>query len=39
VGATGINHVSISAKDMEESARFYEEVFRHGAKDLTEVGR
>jgi catechol 2,3-dioxygenase-like lactoylglutathione lyase family enzyme len=27
VGATGINHVSISAKDLEESSRFYEEVF------------
>jgi lactoylglutathione lyase len=27
VGATGINHVSISAKDLEESTRFYEEVF------------
>jgi catechol 2,3-dioxygenase-like lactoylglutathione lyase family enzyme len=27
VGATGINHVSISAKDLDESARFYEEVF------------
>ena len=25
--ATGINHVSIAAKDLEESARFYEEVF------------
>lgn len=24
---TGINHVSISAKDLEESTRFYEEVF------------
>ena len=27
VRATGINHVSISARDLEESARFYEEVF------------
>ena len=25
--ATGLNHVSISARDLEESARFYEEVF------------
>ena len=25
--ATGINHVSISATDLEESTRFYEEVF------------
>ena len=25
--ATGINHVSISAADLEESTRFYEEVF------------
>ena len=25
--ATGINHVSISARDLEESARFYEQVF------------
>ena len=25
--ATGINHVSISARDLEESTRFYEEVF------------
>jgi catechol 2,3-dioxygenase-like lactoylglutathione lyase family enzyme len=27
VRATGINHVSISAADLEESTRFYEEVF------------
>jgi catechol 2,3-dioxygenase-like lactoylglutathione lyase family enzyme len=27
VRATGINHVSISARDLEESARFYEQVF------------
>src|SRR5207253_2735977 len=27
VRATGINHVSISATDLEASARFYEEVF------------
>jgi catechol 2,3-dioxygenase-like lactoylglutathione lyase family enzyme len=27
VRATRINHVSISARDLEESARFYEEVF------------
>jgi catechol 2,3-dioxygenase-like lactoylglutathione lyase family enzyme len=27
VAATGINHVSISARNMEESARFYEEIF------------
>jgi lactoylglutathione lyase len=27
VRATGINHVSISATDLEESSRFYEEVF------------
>jgi catechol 2,3-dioxygenase-like lactoylglutathione lyase family enzyme len=27
VAATGINHVSISAKDLEESTRFYETVF------------
>jgi lactoylglutathione lyase len=27
VAATGINHVSIAAADLEESARFYEEVF------------
>ena len=27
VRATGINHVSISASDLEESTRFYEEVF------------
>src|SRR5206468_2298016 len=27
VRATGINHVSISAKDLEESTRFYEELF------------
>ena len=27
VRATAINHVSIAAKDLEESARFYEEVF------------
>ena len=27
MGATGINHVSISAKDLEESTRFYEEIF------------
>jgi catechol 2,3-dioxygenase-like lactoylglutathione lyase family enzyme len=27
VRATGINHVSISATDLEESARFYEQVF------------
>jgi len=27
VRATGINHVSISATDLEESTRFYEEVF------------
>ena len=25
--ATGINHVSIAAQDLEESARFYEEIF------------
>ena len=25
--ATGLNHVSISARDVEESARFYEQVF------------
>ena len=25
--ATGFNHVSISARDLEESARFYEELF------------
>ena len=25
--ATGINHISISARDLEESARFYEDVF------------
>jgi catechol 2,3-dioxygenase-like lactoylglutathione lyase family enzyme len=27
VRVTGINHVSISARDLEESARFYEDVF------------
>src|SRR3954468_3698706 len=27
VRATSINHVSIAARDLEESARFYEEVF------------
>jgi catechol 2,3-dioxygenase-like lactoylglutathione lyase family enzyme len=27
VAATGINHVSISARDLEESTRFYETVF------------
>jgi lactoylglutathione lyase len=27
VRATALNHVSISARDLEESARFYEEVF------------
>jgi lactoylglutathione lyase len=27
VRATGINHVSISARDLEESTRFYESVF------------
>lgn len=27
MGATGINHVSISATDLDESTRFYEEVF------------
>jgi len=27
VGATGINHVSISANDLDESTKFYEEVF------------
>jgi lactoylglutathione lyase len=27
VGAVRINHVSIAARDLEESARFYEEVF------------
>jgi lactoylglutathione lyase len=27
VRATGINHVSISASDLEESTRFYEEIF------------
>lgn len=27
VQATGLNHVSISARDVEESARFYEELF------------
>ncbi len=27
VRATGINHVSISALDLEESTRFYEELF------------
>jgi len=27
VRATGINHVSIAARDLEESTRFYEEVF------------
>jgi catechol 2,3-dioxygenase-like lactoylglutathione lyase family enzyme len=27
VRATGLNHVSISARDLEESARFYEELF------------
>ena len=27
VRATGINHVSISARDLEESTRFYEEIF------------
>ncbi len=27
VRATGINHVSISAPDLEESTRFYEEIF------------
>lgn len=27
VRATGLNHVSISARDLEESARFYEEIF------------
>ena len=25
--ATGFNHVSVSARDLEESARFYEELF------------
>ena len=27
MGATGINHVSISANDLDESTKFYEEVF------------
>jgi catechol 2,3-dioxygenase-like lactoylglutathione lyase family enzyme len=27
VRATGLNHVSISARDLDESARFYEELF------------
>jgi catechol 2,3-dioxygenase-like lactoylglutathione lyase family enzyme len=27
VGALRVNHVSIHAEDMEESARFYEELF------------
>ena len=27
VRATGINHVSIAARDLEESTRFYEEIF------------
>jgi len=27
VAATGINHVSIAARDLDESSRFYEEVF------------
>jgi len=27
VRATGLNHVSISARDLEKSARFYEELF------------
>ena len=27
MAATGINHVSISARDLEESTRFYETVF------------
>jgi len=27
VGATVINHVSISANDLDESTKFYEEVF------------
>ena len=39
MGATGINHVSISAKDMEESARFYEEVFGMERIPSPEFGR
>jgi catechol 2,3-dioxygenase-like lactoylglutathione lyase family enzyme len=39
VGATGTNHVSISAKNMEESARFYAASARARPKDLTEAGR
>jgi catechol 2,3-dioxygenase-like lactoylglutathione lyase family enzyme len=31
VGALRVNHVSIHAEDMEESARFYEELF--GARE------
>ena len=27
MAATGINHVSISARDLDESTRFYEEIF------------
>jgi catechol 2,3-dioxygenase-like lactoylglutathione lyase family enzyme len=42
VRATGINHVSIAAKDLDESARFYEEVLgmeRIPAPDFAEPVR